>query len=145
MIKVCVEVQAGSRERHKFDERTLEHKEVRQAAEPYPYSYGFILGTNSADGDCVDCYIISYQPLKPGMVVECESIGLLEQNEGGEIDHKILAALPGEEVTLNDELLAELQRFIQTLFSRYPELHIRVGPILPREAAIRYIEAHSEG
>ena len=58
----------------------------------------------------------------------------------GEADHKILAALPGQDVTLGQELLQELQDFIATLFATFPDARVRVGPILPREAALQHLQ-----
>lgn len=139
MIKVVVQIEAGSCERRLYNERTLEHKGISRIRLPFPYPYGFVMGTSAADGDCVDCYIITKDKLMGGSVVDCEPVGLLEQDEDGEIDHKVLAALPGGEVVLDQELLDELRRFIYKLVSRYPGSHIQVGRILPREAALKHL------
>jgi inorganic pyrophosphatase len=140
MIEVLIQVAAGSREKHVYNERTLEYLETRRTARPYPYPYGFVIGTSAADGDCVDCYVLTPEPLQAGAIVACEPVGLLEQDEGGEIDHKVLAALPGQDVVLEHKLLQELQDFIAALFAAYPDIHVRVGPLLPREAALRHLQ-----
>lgn len=141
MIRVLIQVSAGSSEKHLFDEKTLEHKETRQIPRPYyPYPYGFIPGTTGADGDCVDCYVITEEALRPGTIIDCEPVGLLEQRENDEIDHKVLAAMPDKHVDLSEKLLKELQDFIYAVFARFPEIQVRVGSILPREAALRYIQ-----
>ena len=59
MIQVLIQVAAGSCKRNLYDESTLEYLETRQASRPYPYPYGFVIGTNAVDGDCVDCYLPS--------------------------------------------------------------------------------------
>jgi inorganic pyrophosphatase len=141
MIKMLIQVEAGSCDKKFYNERTLEYRETRHGSRPYPYPYGFIIGTSAADGDCVDCYLITNDPLKSGTIVECEPIGLLEQDEDGEADHKVLAAIPGQDVELGPELLRELQNFIYAIFARYPDMRVRVGPILPREAALHYLRA----
>ena len=145
MIQVYIEAEAGSREKNRYNEKTLEYEGTGQVSRPYPYPYGFIIGTRGADGDCVDCYLITKDSLKFGTLVECEPIGLLEQDEDGEIDHKVLAAMPGETVELNQELLSELQDFIYAVFAEYPEAHVRVGRILPREAALNHIQEFRDG
>jgi hypothetical protein len=78
--------------------------------------------------------------MKAGSIVECEPIGLLEQIEDGQIDHKVLAALPGETVEVGSELLAELRDFIYAVFTQFPEVSIRIGRILPRDAALQHIQ-----
>ena len=144
MIQVCIEVAAGSCERHVYNEKTLEYKGTRRASRPYPYAYGFILGTRAADGGNVDCYLITDERLKSGTIVECEPIGLLEQDEDGEVDHKVLAAIPGQEVEVGQALLQELRDFIYAVFARFPDVCVRVGRLLPPEAALQHLQACRE-
>ena len=144
MIKVCIEVAADSCDRHRYNEKTLEYKGTRRTSRPYPYPYGFILGTRAADGDNVDCYLITNESLKAGTIVECEPIGLLEQDEDGEVDHKILAALPGQDTEVGQGLLEELRDFIYAVFAQFPDVSVCVGRMLPREAALHHIQACRE-
>lgn len=136
MIQMLIQVAAGSCDRKCYDERTLEYLETRHGSRPYPYPYGFIVGTSAADGGCVDCYLITGDKVTSGTIVECEPVGLLLQDEAGEIDHKVLATIPGQDVELGPELL---QEFICAIFAGYPGM-VRVGPILSREAALRHLE-----
>jgi inorganic pyrophosphatase len=142
MIRMLIEAEAGSRNKSLYNEKTLELKETRRVSQPYPYPYGFILGTSSEDSDAVDCYLITNEKLNAGVVVECEPIALLEQHEDDEIDHKVLAALPDQQMKITQELLKEIQDFIYAIFAEYPEIKIRVGPIHPREAALSHILIH---
>jgi inorganic pyrophosphatase len=107
---------------------------------PYPYPYGFIIGTSAEDGACVDCYLITSDQVTSGTIVECEPVGLLLQDEGGEIDHKVLAVLPGQDVVLGPELLQELQEFIYAIFADASDMKVRVGPLLSREAALDHLQ-----
>ena len=70
----------------------------------------------------------------------CEPIGLLEQDEDGEVDHKVLAALPGQEVEVGPGLQQELRDFIVAGFAQFPEVGVQVGRILSREAALQHIQ-----
>ena len=144
MLKVLIQVAGGSTNRRIYNERTLEYKETRKGTLPYPYPYGFILGTWSEDEACVDCYVITQDSLQAGSIVECEVVGLLEQHEGEEIDHKVLAVLPDEQVDLNQVVEVRLQNFIYKAFAGHPEIKVTVGHILPREEALRHIEAFRE-
>jgi inorganic pyrophosphatase len=140
MIKVLIQVEGGSREKHLYNEKTLEYKGMSRITHPYPYPYGFIIETSAADGDCLDCYIITNDKLKAGSTIACEPLGLLEQEEDGEIDHKVLAAVPGQKPESNQALLQELQEFIYAVFAQFPEVRVQVGRILPREAALQHIQ-----
>jgi inorganic pyrophosphatase len=139
MIRVLIQVEAGSHDKKLYNEKTLEYRETRRVSQPYPYPYGFIVGTSAEDGDAVDCYLITKDKLQAGMILECEPIGLLEQYEDDEIDHKVLAAMPGQDVEVGEELLKELQDFIYSVFAQFPDIHVRVGPIQPRQAALNHI------
>ena len=137
-MQLFVEAEAGSRERQRFDEQTLAPRDSEIVARPYPYPYGFLIGTRAADGDCVDCYLITPEPVAARTVVECVPVGLLLHEEDSEPDHKVLAVLPGRHTSLNEGLLDELRQFIEEMFAAYPAVRVRVGPLLPRAAA----EAH---
>ena len=140
MIQMLIQVAAGSCDRYIYNERTLEFLETRPGSRPYPYPYGFIIGTSAVDGACVDCYLITKEKVTSGDIVECEPVGLLLQDEGGEIDHKVLAVMPGQDIVLGPELLQELQEFIYAIFANCPDMEIRVGPILSREAALEHLQ-----
>lgn len=140
MIKVLIQVEAGSRDKKLYNEKTLEYKGASRNPLPYPYPYGFIIGTSAEDGESVDCYLITHDKVKSGSIVECEPIGLLEQIEDGQIDHKILAAIPGQSVEAWPELLEELREFIYAVFAHFPEVSISIGRILSRDAALKHIQ-----
>ena len=139
-MKVFIEVNTGSKKKGFYDEKSFELKEYREVLLPYPYPYGFIVDTEGEDGDAVDCYVITDKPLDPGTTVECEPQGILEFFEGPDTDYKVLATLPGENIEMNEKLRAELEAFISGIFKAYPEVHVKVGRILPKERAIGYIE-----
>jgi inorganic pyrophosphatase len=92
----------------------------------------------------VDCYVITTERLTPGTIMECDPSGLLEQDEDGEIDHKVLATLPGQAVEAGPELLAELRAFIYAAFAQFPDVRVHVGRLLSREAAVQHIQACRE-
>jgi len=140
MVKMLIQVEAGSGDRRVYNEKTLEYKETLAGSQIYPYAYGFIIGTSADDGDCVDCYLISKEKITAGSIIDCEPAALLEQHEDDEIDHKVLAVLPDADVHVDQSILQELQTFILEIFSDYPEMNVRVGPVHSREAALQHIQ-----
>lgn len=141
MIRVLIQAEAGHCDQKIYDECTLQYLRTQHRPRPYPYPYGFIVGTLASDGDCVDCYLITRDPVRAGTIVECEPVGLLQQDENGEADHKVLATIPGQQAELGQEMLDELQEFITAIFAADPSARVRVGPILPKEAALHHLEA----
>ena len=139
MIKVLIQAEAGSPDKMQYDERTLKPIASGRVSRPYPYPYGFILETTAPDGDNVDCYVFGDDSLRAGSIVACEAVGLLEQIESGEPDHKVLGVVAGEKAALPDGAIEVLRDFIYAIFSEYPDTTVSVGPIHSREAAMRYI------
>ncbi len=142
MLRVCIEVSKGSQEKHKYDEKSLEFRKTVDVIRPYPYAYGFILGTLTEDGEAVDCFIVSDTPFLPGTVVECELQGLLEMWEDDEEDHKAIAGIPGEKPVIDEGVRVVLQQFITTIFTRFPEIEVRIGNLLDKHTAEEYIRQH---
>lgn len=75
----------------------------------YPQNYGFFPQTwNKYDNDPMDVIVICSQAFAPGVVVPVRVIGIIEMDDTGELDHKILAVPVGDhrQETVND--LADL-------------------------------------
>jgi inorganic pyrophosphatase len=139
VIRVVIQAEAGSSEKVRYDEKALRPIEVGRVSRPYPYPYGFVVATTAADGDNVDCYIVGDDDLKSNSIVDCEVVGLLDQVESGEPDHKVLAVVAGQKAVLPDGVFEVLEEFIYAVFSEYPDSVVHVGPIHSRDVAIRYL------
>ena len=138
-MQVFIENQAGSRRKNIYDERTLKHVRTVDVSASYPYPYGFVIGTISGDDDAVDCFVLTSEPLIAGTTLECDPIGLLEQVEDGEVDHKILAVPSGGSATIDDAVVAALKEFISGVFSHVPDKRMEIGRLLDRDAAENYL------
>src|SRR5881396_2946462 len=82
-FRVFIENEAGSPRKNHYDESSLIFQRAETVSQAYPFPYGFIPGTANADGDCLDCYVITNRAFHSGDLVECEAIGLMEQAEDG--------------------------------------------------------------
>ena len=140
MIEVLIQAEAGSKDKMRYDEKTLEPIKSGRVSLPYPYPYGFVLDTTAPDGDNVDCYVVGGDDLRSGSIVVCEVVGLLEQMESGEPDHKVLAVAADQKPVLPDGVLDALEHFIYGVFSEYPDTAVIVGRILSRDTALKYIQ-----
>jgi inorganic pyrophosphatase len=138
-MRVFIENEAGSRRKNIYDERTLVHLRTVEVSAAYPFPYGFVLGTVSGDGDAVDCFVLTETPLRSGATVECEPVGLIEQIEDGEIDHKVLAVPRGSEAGLDAAAVAAIKTFIAGVFAHVPGKRMDIGRLLDRSAAEAYL------
>lgn len=78
-IRVFVQNEAGSRQKNRHNEKTLVWLYSDVVSHPYPFPYGFIVGTSAADSDSVDCFVVTRRELLPNQIVECEPIGLMRR------------------------------------------------------------------
>jgi inorganic pyrophosphatase len=144
LIHVFVQNEAGSKRKNYHNEKTLEYRETRIVSRPYPYPYGFILGTNANDGCNLDVFVITRQPLKTGQILQCEAIGLMEQFEDGFDDHNVLAKLPNENVEITEEIQQALTDFVTNVFRHVEAKRIAVGEFRGAGAATAHILANPE-
>lgn len=138
-MKVFIENEAGSDQKNIFDEKTLEYSRTRTVSALYPFPYGFLLDTTSGDGDNLDCFVLTKKPLKSREIVEVEPIGMFEEIEDGEEDHKILAVLPGEIWEIDENLEQTFRDFSAKVFSHLPGKKKTVGRFLGKENALQLI------
>ncbi|MGC8651665.1 MAG: inorganic diphosphatase [Candidatus Micrarchaeia archaeon] len=92
-MRAYIEMEAGSRVKHVFNEKKKELLMHRLLKEPLiePFCYGFIKGTKSGDGDALDVFVMSSRHISAGDEVDAEPIGVLySEDEMGE-DNKIIA------------------------------------------------------
>ena len=142
IIRVFVQNEPGSLVKHLHDERALTLRGTRTVAHPYPFPYGFVIGTGAADGDNVDCYVITKRALRTGQIVECEPIGLMEQIEDGMVDHNVLARLVDESVLVTPDVEAGLIEHVSECFRNDPGKTMAVGRFLDAHQARAHIDAH---
>jgi inorganic pyrophosphatase len=94
----------------------------------YPCNYGYIPHTISDDGDPVDVLVITPFPLQHGVVVRCRPLGVLQMEDEGGGDAKLLAVpidkcLPWyKHWQKADDLAPERLAQIQHFFQHYKDL-----------------------
>lgn len=140
-ITVFIQNEAGSKQKHRHDEKTLEFESVEVVSRPYPFPYGFVLGTTAEDGLNVDCFVITKQKLKSGQIVECESIGLMEQVDEGAEDHNVLARMPDEDVMITPHVEETLIDFVRNAFEHVPDKQVEPGRFLGGDAAAAHVRS----
>jgi inorganic pyrophosphatase len=91
-VNVIVEIPKGSQNKYEFDEKLHVFKLDRVLFSPfhYPGDYGIIPETLADDGDLLDALVLVTNPTYPGILIEARPIGLLELNDSGKLDDKIL-------------------------------------------------------
>ncbi len=128
-IHTVVEIPMGSNNKIEYDRKLkvmrLDRVEPKIFAKPT--NYGFIPGTLDDDGDELDTLIITEEPLPTAIVVEATVIGVMEFEDDGEMDHKVICVPADDRNTGNRiQSLADMGdqwvKQIEHHFSRYKDL-----------------------
>ena len=142
--QVFIDNPAGEAIKNLYNEKTLKYLRSVEVAAPYPFPYGFFLGTTSGDGDNLDCFVLTNRAIDRGETVTVEPIGVMEVVENGETDHKVIAQLAGEKAHVDDGAKDCLTAFIYDVFSDRPDKHMVVGNFLSQQEAIQLVIASKD-
>lgn len=139
-LRVFIENEAGSNIKHHYNEQTFEVLRTEHVGANYPYPYGFVPGTLAPDGDCADCFVLTEQAIRTGEFVDCEPVALLEQTEGGDTDHNVLAVVAGGAKPDLAEAQRRISHFIEEFRADTPDQQGVAGRLLPVTDALAYVE-----
>lgn len=129
LVNTVVEIPMGSTMKIEYDSDkanfTLDR--VEPAIFAKPVNYGFIPQTLDEDGDPLDTLIITQQPLTTGVWLEAKIIGMLDFEDDGDNDHKIVVVpaddrQTGDAIKSLDDLDDQLKKQIEHHFSHYKDL-----------------------
>lgn len=143
-IKVFVQNEAGSNLKNYHDEKTLAFRFAKHVSRPYPFPYGFVIGTTARDGCNLDCYVITRRDISADTIMECEPIGLMEQFEDGIEDHNVLAVPVGEVIEVTETVKKTLVEFVENVFRHIKDKQIRAGGFLSAAKAQRHIHSRTD-
>lgn len=92
-----------------------------------PCSYGFIPQTLDEDGDELDALILCDDAIPTGVVVEAKIVGIMNFEDGGEMDHKVVVVPAddrhwGDKINNLDDISDVWKQQVEHHFSHYKDL-----------------------
>ena len=151
-VVVFVEIPKNSKLKYEFDEKmgTIKLDRVLYGPNYFPFEYGFIKETLAEDSDSLDAVLLSSFPTFPGCLVEAEIIGVLEMEDEGGIDNKILTK-PLEKVDprfkeirdvadLPSHLKSEIREFFETYKRLEPKKWVKLKKFKPKKEAEKMVK-----
>lgn len=92
-----------------------------------PVNYGFIPQTLDEDGDELDTLVITNDPIPTGVFLKARVIGVLNFEDDGEMDHKIVCVPEddrntGDQIQSVDQLHEQWKQKIEHHFNHYKDL-----------------------
>lgn len=93
IVNAVIEIEEGSKNKYEYDGNlgVFMYDRCLTSAMVYPASYGFVPNTLCDDGDPLDIMVISPEPIKRATVVEAKVLGVLDMEDEGAKDYKLLA------------------------------------------------------
>ena len=128
-VNVVVEIPTGSSHKIEWnrDLAVMQLDRVEPAIFAKPTNYGFIPQTLDEDGDELDALIITDQPLPTGIFLTAKIIGVMQFEDDGEVDDKVIVVPADDRNTGNavsslEDLPAQLIKQIEHHFTHYKDL-----------------------
>lgn len=128
-INTINEIPMGSSLKIEYDrdKKALVLDRVEPAIFAKPVNYGFIPRTTDDDGDPLDTLIITDEPIPAGVVVKARVIAVLDFEDGGENDHKIICVPnddrhTGDKIRTLSDLSEAWKQQIEFHFNHYKDL-----------------------
>lgn len=129
LVHTVVEIPKGSMLKVEYNREkcTFELDRVEPEIFAKPTNYGFIPGTLDEDGDELDTLIVCPETIPLGVVLEARIIGVLNFEDDGEMDHKVICVPADERDSGNSiQSLADLpeqwKRKVEYHFNTYKDL-----------------------
>lgn len=129
IVNVVVEIPTGSSHKIEWnrDLAVMQLDRVEPAIFAKPTNYGFIPQTLDEDGDELDALIITDEPLTTGIFLEARVIGVMQFEDDGEVDDKIIVVPAddrntGDSINSLEDLPGQLIKQIEHHFTHYKDL-----------------------
>lgn len=129
IVNTVVEIPKGSSHKIEWDRKRaafmLDRVEPQIFAKPV--NYGFIPKTLDEDGDELDTLIVTDEPLPTGIWLEAKIIGILNFEDDGEMDYKLVCVPAddrhtGDSINTIEDLGQRWKKQIEYHFAHYKDL-----------------------
>ena len=128
-INVVIEIPMGSKLKVEWNRKQaiFELDRVEPGIFAKPCSYGFIPQTLDEDGDELDVLLVCDEPVSTGVTLQASIIGIMNFEDDGEMDHKVVVVPSDDRHTGNaikslDDLPGQWIKQIEHHFNHYKDL-----------------------
>jgi len=129
VVNTVVEISEGSHLKIEWDRKRAVFMIDRVEPDifPKPVNYGFIPQTIDEDGDELDTLVVCDEPIPTGVWLEAKVIGILNFEDDGEMDYKIVVVPAdnrntGDSINSLEDLGERWKQKIEFHFSHYKDL-----------------------
>jgi inorganic pyrophosphatase len=129
VVNTVVEIPEGSILKIEWDRKRAAFMldRVEPSIFAKPCNYGFIPQTTDEDGDELDTLVVAGEPIPTGVWFEAKIIGVLNFEDDGEMDHKVVLVPAddrntGDSINTLDDLGERWKQKIEHHFTHYKDL-----------------------
>lgn len=129
VVNTVIEISKGSMLKIEWDRKRAAFMldRVEPSIFAKPVNYGFIPKTLDEDGDELDTLVVCDEPIPTGVWLEATIIGVLNFEDDGEMDHKIIVVPSddrntGGRITSLEDLGERWKQQIEHHFTHYKDL-----------------------
>ncbi len=129
LVNTVVEISEGSFLKIEWDRKRAAFMldRVEPSIFAKPCNYGFIPQTLDEDGDELDTLIVCDEPLPTGIWLEARIVGIMNFEDDGEMDHKVVVVPAddrntGDSIKSLDDLGQRWQQKMENHFNHYKDL-----------------------
>ncbi len=129
VVNVVIEIGTGSQLKVEWNRKKaiFELDRVEPGIFAKPCNYGFIPQTLDEDGDELDALVICSESISTGVAVKGKVIGILNFEDDGEMDHKVVVVPhddrhTGDSINSLDDLPKALRNQLEHHFNHYKDL-----------------------
>lgn len=128
IVNTVIEIPRGSMMKVEWNRKlaTFELDRVEPGIFAKPANYGFIPQTLDEDGDELDTVVITEEGIATGVFLKARVIGIINFEDGGEMDHKVVCVPEDDrhfgKITSLDELSEPLKAQLEHHFNHYKDL-----------------------
>ncbi len=155
VFHAVVEIPKNSRVKYEYSEKygTIMVDRVFRTPVAYPQNYGFFPQTwNKFDNDPMDVIVISTEEFQPGVAVPVRVVGIIEMDDTGELDHKILAIPTGHSDfahvkdidDLDIEIVSNLEWFLEHYKDREDGKQVKILATKGKADALQFLQDCAE-
>jgi inorganic pyrophosphatase len=128
-VNVVIEIPQGSSNKIEWDRERAAFMldRVEPSIFAKPVNYGFIPQTLDDDGDELDALVVTEEPLPTGVYLEGRIVGILNFEDDGEWDYKVIVVPAddrntGDSIKTLDDLGERWKQKIEHHFTHYKDL-----------------------
>ena len=128
-VNVVIEIPQGSSHKIEWDRERAAFMldRVEPSIFAKPVNYGFIPQTLDDDGDELDALVVTEEPLPTGVYLEGRIVGILNFEDDGEWDYKVIVVPAddrntGDSIKTLDDLGERWKQKIEHHFTHYKDL-----------------------